>query len=439
MNKAKKKTNGQARKAAQKAADRITITIDGKQIETEPGLNLVQVANENGVFIPSLCYFEDIEPPLGTCRVCTCKIDGVAGPACTETVRDGMVVEATTDELVDARKAIVEMMFSEGNHFCPGCQKSGDCDLQHMGYEMGLTQSRFPHVFKDRLIDFNPRRMIMEHNRCIKCLRCVKVVFTDDGKAVFSFCYRGNETRVGIDYGEEARLSEQQAIDAMNLCPTGAILVRGEGRARPFGARRFDMQSMQKKEPVEELKITLPKDKKTIATISLAGCFGCHMSLLDIDLKLLDLVQVVEFNKSPLNDIKEFTKQCDIGLIEGGCCNSENVKVLREFRRKCDILVGFGECAIWGGLPAMRNTIPLSECLEEAYLNCISSVPDDCEVPYHEDLPKILDKVYACSEIVDIDYFIPGCPPDANHIWKSVLSLIAGEQLSVLYSEFKYD
>jgi [NiFe] hydrogenase diaphorase moiety small subunit len=439
MNKAKKKTNGQARKAAQKAADRITITIDGKQIETEPGLNLVQVANENGVFIPSLCYFEDIEPPLGTCRVCTCKIDGVAGPACTETVRDGMVVEATTDELVDARKAIVEMMFSEGNHFCPGCQKSGDCDLQHMGYEMGLTQSRFPHVFKDRLIDFNPRRMIMEHNRCIKCLRCVKEVFTDDGKAVFSFLYRGNETRVGIDYGEEARLSEQQAIDAMNLCPTGAILVRGEGRARPFGARRFDMQSMQKKEPVEELKITLPKDKKTIATISLAGCFGCHMSLLDIDLKLLDLVQVVEFNKSPLNDIKEFTKQCDIGLIEGGCCNSENVEVLREFRRKCDILVGFGECAIWGGLPAMRNTIPLSECLEEAYLNCISSVADDCEVPYHEDLPKILDKVYACSEIVDIDYFIPGCPPDANHIWKSVLSLIAGEQLSVLYSEFKYD
>ena len=439
MNKAKKKTNGQARKAAQKAADRITITIDGKQIETEPGLNLVQVANENGVFIQSLCYFEDIEPPLGTCRVCTCKIDGVAGPACTETVRDGMVVEATTDELVDARKAIVEMMFSEGNHFCPGCQKSGDCDLQHMGYEMGLTQSRFPHVFKDRLIDFNPRRMIMEHNRCIKCLRCVKEVFTDDGKAVFSFLYRGNETRVGIDYGEEARLSEQQAIDAMNLCPTGAILVRGEGRARPFGARRFDMQSMQKKEPVEELKITLPKDKKTIATISLAGCFGCHMSLLDIDLKLLDLVQVVEFNKSPLNDIKEFTKQCDIGLIEGGCCNSENVEVLREFRRKCDILVGFGECAIWGGLPAMRNTIPLSECLEESYLAGVSSMPDECVVPYHEDLPKILDKVYACTEIVDIDHFIPGCPPDANHIWKAILNLLAGNELSVLYSEFKYD
>ena len=114
-------------------SDRITITIDGQQIETEAGRNLVTVARENGIFIPSLCYFEDIEPPLGTCRVCTCKIDGVPGPACTESVRDGMVVQAQTDELKDARAAIVEMMFSEGNHFCPSCQKSGDCDLQHMG------------------------------------------------------------------------------------------------------------------------------------------------------------------------------------------------------------------------------------------------------------------------------------------------------------------
>jgi len=439
MNKPKKKVNGQAKEAVENVPEKITITIDGKKIETEAGRNLVQVANENDIFIPSLCYFPDIEPPLGTCRVCTCKINGAPGPACTESVRDGMEIEVTTGELVDARKAIVEMMFSEGNHFCPGCQKSGDCDLQHMGYEMGLTQSRFPHVFKDRLIDFNPTRMIMEHNRCIKCLRCVKEVFTDDGNAVFSFRYRGNETRVGIDYDEEARLSEQQAIDAMNLCPTGSIMVRGEGRARPFGARRFDMQSMQKKQALEDPKIDLPKEKKTIATISLAGCFGCHMSLLDIDLKLIDLVEIVELNKSPLNDIKEFTKQCDIGLIEGGCCNAENVEVLREFRRKCDVLVAFGECSIWGGLPAMRNTIPLSECLEEAYLGCISSMPDECAVPYHEDLPKILDRVYACSEIVDIDYFIPGCPPDANHIWKSVLSLIAGQELSVLYSEFKYD
>jgi [NiFe] hydrogenase diaphorase moiety small subunit len=244
---------------------------------------------------------------------------------------------------------------------------------------------------------------------------------------------------VGIDYDEEAKLTDEQVRDAMKLCPTGAIIVRSAMHSRPFGDRQFDMRSMQQKTAVEDPTIVLPAEKKTIATISLAGCFGCHMSLLDIDLKIIDLIEIVDFNKSPLNDIKELTKQCDIGLIEGGCCNSENVEALREFRNKCDLLVAFGECAIWGGLPAMRNTIPLSECLEEAYLNGISASTDDCEVPYHEDLPKILDKVYACSDIVEIDHFIPGCPPNADHIWRSVLSLLSGQQLPISYAAFKYD
>jgi [NiFe] hydrogenase diaphorase moiety small subunit len=420
-------------------SDRITINIDGKDIETEAGRNLVDVAKENGIFIPSLCYFEHIDPPLGTCRVCTCNIDGVPGPACMESVRDGMRVEMDSPMLNDTRKAIVEMMFSEGNHFCPGCPKSGDCDLQHMGYELGVSHLRFPHLFKDRVIDFNPKRLVVEHNRCIKCMRCVREILTEDNKQVFSYRNRGNETLVGIDYEEEAKLTDEQAQNAMNICPTGAIIIRGETHPRPFGDRRFDMKSVQPGTKPSDKPLKIPTEKKTVATISLAGCFGCHMSMLDIDLGFVDLIDVLEFNKSPLNDIKEFTKQCDIGLVEGGCCNSENVEVLREFRRKCDILVSVGECAIWGGLPAMRNTIPLRECLEESYLNGISTEPDDCVVPYSEDLPKILDKVYACHEIVEIDHHIPGCPPDANHIWKSVVNILWGEQFSVLYSEFKYD
>jgi [NiFe] hydrogenase diaphorase moiety small subunit len=163
------------------------------------------------------------------------------------------------------------------------------------------------------------------------------------------------------------------------------------------------------------------------------------MSLLDIDLELIDLIEIVEFNKSPLNDIKEFTKQCDIGLIEGGCCNEDNVEVLREFRKKCKVLIAFGECAIWGGLPAMRNTIPLEECLNEAYLDSMTSETNNEIIPYHEDLPKILDQVYACGDVVDIDYFIPGCPPNPNHIWKTVKNILFGDDYSILYSEFKYD
>lgn len=420
----------------------VEITIDGKVIRAEEGKNLVTVAKENGIFIPSLCYYEHIEPPLGTCRVCTCRINGKTGPACTERVSEGMAVEVDTETLKDTRKALVEMMFAEGNHICPACEKSGNCDLQHMGYEMGVSATRFQHLFKDRLIDFKPTRMVMEHNRCIKCMRCVVDVKTEDGKRVFNYLNRGNETYVGIDYVQEARLTEDQALQAMQLCPTGAIIVKSANMPKPFGDRKFDLQSEQKdynsKRGPSKKRIS-EMGKKKIATVSLAGCFGCHMSLLDIDTELLDMVELVSFDKSPLTDIKHFSTRCHLGIVEGGCCNSENIETLRLFREHCDILVALGECSVWGGLPTMRNTIPLSECLEEAYLNSVTNEPGNHVVPYHEDLPKILDRVYACNEIVKIDYYIPGCPPEANHIWKAVKNLLWGDEYSILYSEFKYD
>jgi len=420
---------------------RVNISIDGKPYEVREGQNLVDAAKEHGIFIPSLCYFKHMDPPLGTCRTCTCKVNGRNVPACMQRVEEGMAVEVNTPHLSDMRKALVEMMFAEGNHFCPSCEKSGDCDLQHMGYELGVTHLRFPHLFKDRITDYQSRRMVLENNRCIKCRRCVEEVFTDEGKRVFMYQNRGIETLVGIDYEQEALLSDQQAEAAMNLCPTGAIVVRGKQMARPFGLRNFDKESEQ-----EDFAIRWNgngekrnKDKKTIATASLAGCFGCHMSLLDIDEGILDLVDLVSFHKSPLTDIKEFGQRCDLGIIEGGCCNTENIETLREFRANCDILVVVGECAIWGGLPAMRNTVPLGECLEEAFIHADTNDRGESMVPYHEDLPKLLNRVYACNEIVKVDYLIPGCPPSASHLWKVIRNILWGEEFSVLYHEFKYD
>ena len=177
--------------------------------------------------------------------------------------------------------------------------------------------------------------------------------------------------------------------------------------------------------------------KPVIATTSLAGCFGCHMSLLDIDERILDLIEVVEFNKSPIDDIKTFTKQCDVGIIEGGCCNSENVHLLKEFRKNCKILVAIGECAFTGGLPAMRNGIPVQECLEEAYLNCVTV--DDKIIPNDEEIPMILDKVYPVQDIVKIEYFLPGCPPRADLIWNALLTLATGKELELPYEIIKFD
>ena len=107
--------------------------------------------------------------------------------------------------------------------------------------------------------------------------------------------------------------------------------------------------------------------KLKVATTSLAGCFGCHMSLLDIDERLFALLERVEFDRSPLTDIKH-CGPCDIGIIEGGICNAENVHVLREFRANCKILVAMGACAVNGGLPAQRNHLDLGQCLQEVYL-----------------------------------------------------------------------
>jgi len=180
--------------------------------------------------------------------------------------------------------------------------------------------------------------------------------------------------------------------------------------------------------------------KPIIATTSLAGCFGCHMSLLDIDDRILGLADMVEFNKSPINDIKKFTRKCDVGLIEGGVCNSENVHVLKEFRENCRILISVGECAIMGGLPALRNNIPLRECLEEAYIKgpSVSQNPEAI-IPNDEDLPLILDKVYPAHEVVKIDYFLPGCPPTADLIYNALVALLTGKEIDLPYEILKYD
>ena len=180
--------------------------------------------------------------------------------------------------------------------------------------------------------------------------------------------------------------------------------------------------------------------KPVLATASLAGCFGCHMSLLDIDERILELIELVEFNKSPVDDIKTFTKQCDIGLIEGGCCNSENVEVLKDFREHCKILVSVGECAIMGGLPALRNGISIQECLEEAYLNGPTVVENTERImPNDDELPMMLNMVYPCHEIVKVDYFLPGCPPRADLIWNALVALITGDELKLPYEVVKFD
>ncbi len=179
--------------------------------------------------------------------------------------------------------------------------------------------------------------------------------------------------------------------------------------------------------------------KARIATVSLAGCFGCHMSVLDIDERILQLAELVEFDRSPINDYKQFTARCAVGIVEGGCCNEENVHVLESFRKHCDVLVSLGDCAINGGVPALRNTIPLRECLEEAYLKSPGVYNPAGAIPNDPEIPLLLNRVYPCHEVVKIDYFIPGCPPPADAIWTTLLALLEGRPVAPAYETLKYD
>lgn len=176
--------------------------------------------------------------------------------------------------------------------------------------------------------------------------------------------------------------------------------------------------------------------KLKVATTSLAGCFGCHMSLLDIDERLFTLLEYVEFDRTPLTDIKH-CGPCDIGLVEGGLCNAENVHVLREFRKNCKILVAVGACAVTGGLPAQRNHLNLEDCLQEVYVTEISL--DHGGIPNDPELPLPLDKVHPLHEVVKVDYFLPGCPPSADVLWKFLTDLLAGRTPGFPAGMVRYD
>lgn len=182
--------------------------------------------------------------------------------------------------------------------------------------------------------------------------------------------------------------------------------------------------------------MSLARPKLRVATVSLAGCFGCHMSLLDIDERLVDLLELVELDSSPLTDIKH-CGACDVGFIEGGICNAENVHRLRELRQACATLVAVGACAINGGLPAQRNHLDVRDVLQAVYLS--GHGLERGLVPSDPELPLPLARVHPVQDVVKIDYFLPGCPPSADAIWSFFTQLIAGRTPKLGHGLLRYD
>ncbi len=220
-------------------SNKVNFTIDGKACTAEKGIYIVDAARENQIYIPTLCNIEGLKP-RGSCRICTVKINGRFMTACTTPVSEGMEIENDTPEIQDIRKSIVELLFVEGNHFCPSCEKSGSCDMQALAYRFNMMVPRYPYQFPLRDVEANNPKLVKDHNRCILCKRCIRAIKDENGRSYFAFKDRGHKVEIIIDPELAGKMDDETAQRAMDICPVGALLKKEKGYDVPIGQRKYD-------------------------------------------------------------------------------------------------------------------------------------------------------------------------------------------------------
>lgn len=214
--------------------------IDGVAVAARAGQTIMEAADAAGIYIPRLCDVEGLRHQ-GGCRVCTVKAAGRSVSACTQPAEAGLVVENDTPARNRVRRDLVEMLFHEGNHLCPICEKSGNCELQAMAYRLEMTEpTHFPYLEPCRDLDASHPDIALDTNRCISCGRCIRASEDLDGKGVFGYVGRGIHRRVAVNGADLAATDAALSDAAMAVCPVGCIIRKGEGFSTPIGARAFD-------------------------------------------------------------------------------------------------------------------------------------------------------------------------------------------------------
>jgi [NiFe] hydrogenase diaphorase moiety small subunit len=218
-----------------------TFMLDGKAIPFEEGQTIIQAATRAGVFIPHLCYHPDFKPH-GSCKLCTVKVNGRQTASCTMRAMAGMVVESDTEEINAERRALTQMLFVEGNHFCPSCEQSGNCRLQATAYHLGMMSPHYDHFFPNRPVDASHPEVLLDFNRCILCSLCVRASRDVDGKNVFALSGRGITTHLIVNAKSGQLADTNFTLDdkAAQVCPVGVILRKRKGFAVPIGERKYD-------------------------------------------------------------------------------------------------------------------------------------------------------------------------------------------------------
>jgi [NiFe] hydrogenase diaphorase moiety small subunit len=223
------------------STETISFTIDDVEITAIKGQSIIEACDAAGIYIPRLCHHPELQP-AGNCRVCTCKVDGRNSAACVTPAAHGMSIENNTKALNDDRRVIIEMLFVEGNHPCPYCVASGDCELQALGYRLGMTAPTELYQWPDRGIDATHPDIYLDHDRCILCSRCIRASRMEDGKTVFGFSGRGIAMRLTVDAAGGLGDTQMAAIDkAARVCPVACIVIKRDSYRVPNGERKFDL------------------------------------------------------------------------------------------------------------------------------------------------------------------------------------------------------
>ena len=222
-----------------------TIRIDSVEVPFEDGQTIMDAALAADIYIPHLCHRPGLSPH-GSCKLCTVDVNGRAVSACTMPAAEGQEIGNDTPSLKEVRKTIIQMLFVEGNHLCPSCEKTGDCTLQALAYHHDMLDGHFPQFYPRREVDASHPTLVIDRDRCIMCELCVRASREVDGKDVFAIAGRGTDAHLIVN-STSGKLADTD-IDsddlAANICPVGAILIKDHGYEVPIGRRTFDLHSV---------------------------------------------------------------------------------------------------------------------------------------------------------------------------------------------------
>ena len=216
--------------------------LDGVEVPFTPGQTLIEAAAHAGHDVPHLCWHPGYDPH-GSCRACLVRVGNRTVAACCAPATPGLEV-TLHDETLDAeRRAIVQMLFVEGNHFCPSCEKSGHCRLQASAYALGIAGPHFEEFYPDRPLDASHPELMLDTNRCILCGLCVRASRLHDGKSVFALGGHGIGTHLVVNSASGRLVDSDLHPDdeAARICPVGVILRKRRGFVVPIGQRPVDL------------------------------------------------------------------------------------------------------------------------------------------------------------------------------------------------------